>query len=109
MQTLPAVGDRRVEPEEQPDDEQRGEDNPGQETGNPGRKQTCHTTLVMSLETFICTVLWIRIGFKCGSKSGSCISDQYLRIQTFDDQKLFKKFLLKNSYFCDQNLLFTYH
>ncbi len=41
MRTLPAVGDRRVEPEEQPHDEQRGEYDPGQETGNPGRKQTC--------------------------------------------------------------------
>jgi hypothetical protein len=45
MRTLPAVGDRRVEPEEQPDDEQGGEDDAGQETGNPGRKQTWRTNV----------------------------------------------------------------
>jgi hypothetical protein len=88
LRTLPAVGDRRVEPEEQPDDEQRGEDDPGQETGNPGRKQTCRTNICSFTDmkpeiqagnrpvahTFahltgnVYTALWIRIGFNGDQK-----------------------------------------
>jgi hypothetical protein len=68
MRTLPAVGDWRVEPEEQPDDEQRGEDDPGQETGNPGRKQTCHTNLC-HVTGNVYTVLWICIGFNADPNS----------------------------------------
>ncbi len=36
---VPAVGNRRVHPEEEPDEEEGGDDHTGQEPGDPGREQ----------------------------------------------------------------------
>ena len=41
MLELPAVGDGWVEPEHEPDDEEGGENDTGQEPGYPGGEQAC--------------------------------------------------------------------